>query len=76
MSLLVATILTLFLAQGTGMAADWTAREMELVRSLSIAGLPQLPPAPSNRVADDPRAAQLGRALFFDPRFSGNGQIS
>ncbi|NND19318.1 MAG: cytochrome-c peroxidase, partial [Silicimonas sp.] len=58
------------------MAADWTAREMELVRSLSIAGLPQLPPAPSNRVADDPRAAELGRALFFDPRFSGNGQIS
>jgi cytochrome c peroxidase len=27
-------------------------------------------------VADDPRAAALGRALFFDTRLSGNGKVS
>lgn len=26
---------------------------------------------PTNRYADDPRAAELGRKLFFEPRFSG-----
>jgi cytochrome c peroxidase len=34
--------------------------------------LPANPPADlSNRVADDPRAAVLGKKFFFDPRFSG-----
>jgi cytochrome c peroxidase len=34
--------------------------------------LPDAPPLdPSNAVADDPRAAILGKKLFFDPRFSG-----
>jgi cytochrome c peroxidase len=34
--------------------------------------LPAAAPAdPSNAVADDPRAAVLGKKLYFDPRFSG-----
>jgi cytochrome c peroxidase len=34
--------------------------------------LPEAPPPdPSNAVADSPRAAILGKKLFFDPRFSG-----
>ncbi len=34
------------------------------------------PPEPTNRFADDPRAAQLGRALFYDPRLSRSGELS
>ena len=33
--------------------------------------LGQVPPDPTNRVADDPRAAALGQMLFFDPDLSG-----
>jgi cytochrome c peroxidase len=36
----------------------------------------ELPASPTNRYADDPRAAELGRQLFFDPRMSANGQLS
>ncbi len=32
---------------------------------------PALPPDPTNRVADSPAAAALGKALFFDPELSG-----
>ena len=40
--------------------------------SLSPASTLPAPPAdPSNEVADDPAAAALGQALFFDPGFSG-----
>ncbi|MEE2787233.1 MAG: cytochrome-c peroxidase [Myxococcota bacterium] len=36
----------------------------------------QLPLSPTNRYADDPAAARLGQALFFDPRMSADGQVS
>lgn len=39
--------------------------------TLSPAQLPGSPPDASNRFADDPRAAKLGQALFFDSSFSG-----
>jgi cytochrome c peroxidase len=55
---------------------DWTAEEVEILRSLWIGSLPPLPPDPSNQYADDPHAAALGQALFFDPRLSSNGQVS
>src|SRR5688500_16754904 len=44
--------------------------------SLWIGGLEALPADPSNRRADDPAAADLGRRLFFDARLSGNGRVS
>ena len=35
------------------------------------------PPAdPTNAFADDPRAASLGRSLFFDARLSANGEVA
>src|SRR4051794_7660494 len=77
--LVAASALTL---AATGLAATrpatgvWTREEREVLRSLSIASLGALPPDPSNRAADDPRAASLGRALFFDARLSGNGKVS
>lgn len=54
----------------------WSGQELTQLRELSIASLPPLPPDPSNRVADDERAAELGQRLFFDPRFSANGQVA
>lgn len=44
--------------------------------TLSLDALPPLPADPSNRVADDPRAARLGEALFNDRGLSGNGQVA
>jgi len=54
----------------------WTDAEIDVLRSLSLASLPELPPDPSNAVADDPQAAVFGEQLFFDPRLSANGGIS
>lgn len=38
--------------------------------------LPPMPPDPGNAVADDERAARLGKRLFFDPGYSKNGKVS
>ncbi|MEW5828569.1 MAG: cytochrome c peroxidase [Chloroflexota bacterium] len=56
--------------------ASWTEAEVDTLRSLWIGSLPPLPPDPSNAYADDPQAAALGRALFFDTRFSSNGEVA
>jgi len=55
---------------------EWSPAETKLIASLSLSTLPQLPPDPSNAVGDDPTAATLGRALFFDTRLSGNGKVA
>jgi cytochrome c peroxidase len=54
----------------------WTEEELALVRSLSLEVLPPTPADPSNRVADDPESIELGREIFFDTRFSGNGEVA
>jgi cytochrome c peroxidase len=54
----------------------WTEEETTLVLSLGLSKLPPLPADPSNAVADDPRAAKLGEAIFFDTRFSANGKVA
>ena len=43
---------------------------------LGLSPLPPLPANPSNGVADDPLAAELGRALFTETRFSRTGELS
>jgi cytochrome c peroxidase len=48
--------------------------ELALIQSLSPP--PPMPPSPTNRFADDPKAADLGHALFFDARLSANGKVS
>ena len=55
---------------------DWSAAEVQTLRSLSLESLPPVPPDPSNAYGDDERAASLGRKFFFDKRFSGNAKVS
>ena len=56
--------------------AAWSDQERSTLGSLWIGNLPPVPPDPSNRVADDPRAVRLGHSLFFDKRLSANGAVS
>ena len=55
---------------------DWSADERNVLRSLWIGSLGPAPADRSNRVADDPAAAALGRALFSDTSLSANGRVS
>src|SRR5690606_12837524 len=54
----------------------WTAEQIDELRSLWIGSLEELPADPTNRVADDPRAVDLGHKLFFDVRLSSTGTVS
>lgn len=54
----------------------WTDKEKQAITSLWLHNLPALPPDPSNRYADQPEAAALGHRIFFDTRFSANGQVA
>jgi len=56
--------------------AAWSDDEIAVLESLWLESLADLPPDPSNAVADNPLAAEFGRQLFFDTRFSANGSIS
>ncbi len=47
-----------------------------MLRSLSYASIEPVPADPSNKYADDERAAELGHKLFFDTRLSGNGKVA
>lgn len=58
------------LVQGT----LFTQEELDEIRSLSP--IPSPPPNPTNRFADDPNAAVLGQALFFETRLSSNQEVS
>jgi cytochrome c peroxidase len=57
-------------------ASIWTTNERAVLQSMQHERLGDMPPDPSNRVADDPRAAALGHKLFFDIRLSSNGEVS
>jgi len=53
-----------------------TSAQLGELRSMSLSDLEPLPPDHTNRVADDARAADLGRRLFFDTRLSSNGRVA
>ncbi len=55
---------------------EWSARELRVLSSLSLNAAGPAPAVASNRVADNPQAAALGEQLFFEPRLSGNGELS
>ena len=48
----------------------------ELANIFAHAAPQSPPPDPTDRVADDPRAARFGQYLFFDTAFSANGKVS
>jgi cytochrome c peroxidase len=54
----------------------WNKEELAKLESLWIGSLPPLPPDPSNASGDLPEAAVLGQKLFFDTRFSLNGEVA
>jgi cytochrome c peroxidase len=57
-------------------ADRWTDEEIAEVAGMSLRELGPPPADPTNRVADDARAAAFGRTLFFDARLSANGLVS
>ena len=50
----------------------FTERDLRFVLKMSPLRAP--PASPTNRWADDPAAAELGRRLFFDPALSKSGE--
>jgi cytochrome c peroxidase len=54
----------------------WTEEETAILASLSLSNLEPLAPDATNRFAEDPDAAELGQRIFFDTRFSSNGEVS
>lgn len=48
--------------------------EWDMLREVRVPGTP--PPEPTNRFSDNPRAAQLGKALFSSPALSPTGTIA
>jgi cytochrome c peroxidase len=69
-------LLALSIVSACAPSTRWSAEEAAMLRSLSLSSLEPLRPDPSNRYGDDPRAAKLGQALFFDERLSSNGKVS
>ena len=73
----VATIVVIAVAAIAGGAeAPYTAAELRTLKSLWIGSLAPPPDDPSNAYDTDPRAARLGRRVFFDTRFSANGKLA
>ena len=73
MRLRVALAAALALAAAAS-AEGWSDRDLRLLVSLRLDRT--LPPSPSNRVADDPRAAALGKRIFFDVGFGAAGKTA
>lgn len=65
----------IFIAQAA-QGPDWSESELVLLRMQWLGSMPELPPDPTNKYCDNPEAAELGRKLFFDTRFSANGKVS
>ncbi len=54
----------------------WTDAELTTLKTLWIGSLPPLEPDSSNQYGDNPAAAEFGEQLFFDTRFSSNGEVA
>ena len=55
---------------------QWSAAELSLLKMQWLESLPTLSSDPSNQYSNNIYAAKLGHELFFDPRFSSNGEVS
>lgn len=54
----------------------WSVGEMAVLSSMRLSALPAAPQDPSNAYEASAAAASLGKRIFFDSRFSGNGKVS
>ena len=72
MTRLLATVIAATLLAAGEAGLDGETRS----RLLRLGPRPELAPDPTNRWADDPAAASLGRELFGDVRLSRNGEVS
>lgn len=54
----------------------WTLQELNTIASFDIHQLPKIINSPSNQYSNDQDAAALGKAIFFDERFSANQSMS
>lgn len=68
-------LLSLLLAAGCG-PDGLDAEERTQLQGMAVAGPVENLPSPSNAFADDPDAAALGQALFFDARMSSDGTVA
>jgi len=59
-----------------GGADGWSKQEMEVLSSLRLSQLAPAPEDRSNRYEGLPAAVELGKRIFFDKRFSSNGEVS
>lgn len=59
-----------------GGADGWHREELAVLGSLRLSQLGPMPRDPSNAHESSAAAAQLGKRIFFDTRFSGNGAVS
>ena len=75
-------IITLFIsittpsAFGKDKAPQWTDSDIALLKTMHISAMPAMPEKLTNKYASNEKAAELGHRLFFDKRFSVNGEIS
>lgn len=76
LTLIIAVLLLAGYFVWQGNTPQWSAEERAAITALWLGNLPALPPDPSNRYGDDPRAAALGEKLFNDTRFSSNGAVA
>ena len=75
--IVAATLVTGVAAAFTWGGADgWSKQEMTVLSSLRLSQLAPAPEDRSNRYEGIPGAAELGKNIFFDKRFSSNGQVA
>jgi cytochrome c peroxidase len=77
----IMTLASLLLLRGfasadAGATYPWSKEDQAALASMALSQLPPVPTDPSNAVADNPAAAELGKRLFADPRLSRNGAVS
>ena len=75
--IVIGAVLATSLALGaTAAQPTWSGADLKTLRGLWIGELGPPPSDPSNKVADNATAADLGKMLFADTRLSANGQVS
>jgi len=74
--LILAGIGLIITACASRFQTKWSEEELRELRTLWIGSLQSLPADPSNKYADDAKAAEFGQKLFFDARFSFNGEVA